>query len=93
VLDAFSAQPKLRPLAVHFWQRTTHNPDVTVVPLDDGLLERAMALFQSRSDKAWSITDCISFEIMRQRGTSTALTGDRHFQQAGFNVLFEINDA
>ncbi len=88
VLDAFSTQPSLRPLAVHFWQRTTHGPDVTVVPLDEELLEQAMALFQSRSDKVWSITDCISFEIMRQRGISTALTADHHFQQAGFRVLF-----
>lgn len=93
VLDAFSTQPKMRPLAVRFWQSTTHNPDVTVVPLDDELLEQAMAFFQDRSDKLWSITDCISFEIMRQRGISTALTGDRHFSQAGFKVLFEANDA
>jgi len=91
VLDAFSVQPRLRPLAVRFWQRTTHNPDVTVVPLGDDLLEQALVLFQARSDKMWSITDCISFEIMRQRGISTALTGDRHFQQAGFKVLFEAD--
>jgi predicted nucleic acid-binding protein len=93
VLDAFSVQPRLRPLAVRFWQRTRHNPDVTVVSLHDELLEQAMSLLQARSDKLWSITDCISFQIMRQRGISTALTGDRHFQQAGFEVLFETNDA
>ena len=93
VLDAFSAPLKLRPLAVRFWQGTTHNPDVTVVLLDDELLEQAMALFGARSDKAWSITDCISFEIMRRRGISTALSGDHHFQQAGFEALFETDDA
>jgi len=92
VLDAFSVQPRLRPLAVHFWRCTTHNPDVTVVPLDAALLEQGIALFQARPDKLWSITDCISFEIMRQRGIATAPTGDRHFQQAGFQVLFETND-
>ena len=92
-IDAFSAPLKLRPLAVRFWQGTTHNPDVTVVLLDDELLEQAMALFGARSDKAWSITDCISFEIMRRRGISTALSGDHHFQQAGFEALFETDDA
>jgi hypothetical protein len=52
VLDAFSVQPRLRPLAVHFWQRTTHNPDVTVVPLDATLLEQGIALFQARPDSS-----------------------------------------
>jgi uncharacterized protein len=36
---------------------------------------------------SWSLTDCISFEVMRARGISDALTGDHHFAQAGFRVL------
>ncbi len=45
-------------------------------------------LYTSRSDKYWSITDCISFAVMTQHGIAEALTGDRHFQQAGFVPLF-----
>ena len=34
VLDAFSTTPSLRPSAIHFWQCTTYDPQVTVIPLD-----------------------------------------------------------
>ena len=88
VLDAFSTAPLLRPSAVHFWQCTTHDPQVTVVPLDSALLDRAIELLKARMDKTWSFTDCISFEIMRQRGIVQALSADHHFRQAGFQTLF-----
>lgn len=88
VLDAFSTQPSLRPLAVHFWECTNRDPQVTVIPLDAVLLENAMALFNNRADKAWSFTDCISFEIMRDRKIVKALSGDHHFRQAGFQAVF-----
>ena len=32
--------------------------------------------------------DCISFTIMRDRDIRLALTGDRHFLQAGFEIAF-----
>jgi uncharacterized protein len=87
VLDAFSSSPALRPAAIHFWNCTTQDPQVTVVPLDGKLLADAMTLFGSRTDKAWSFTDCISFEIMRLRGIVAALSADHHFRQAGFETL------
>jgi len=30
--------------------------------------------------KAWSLTDCISFVVMKREGLTEALTGDAHFQ-------------
>jgi len=56
------------------------------------LLEQAFALFQARTDKTWSFTDCLSFQIMGQRGILLALTGDRHFRQAGFQTAFNAAD-
>ena len=47
-------------------------------------------LFAARSDKAWSLTDCISFSVMTERGLSEALTADHHFEQAGFRALFKV---
>jgi predicted nucleic acid-binding protein len=49
--------------------------------------EQGLALFSRRMDKSWSLTDCISFQIMQARGIREALTGDHHFQQAGFAAL------
>ena len=34
------------------------------------------------------IVDMVSFEVMRRLGLSDAFTNDRHFVEAGFNVLF-----
>lgn len=64
------------------------SPRMTVVPLDSGLLDRGLGLMADRADKNWSLTDCISFVVMKERGLTDALTADRHFEQAGFKALF-----
>jgi predicted nucleic acid-binding protein len=51
------------------------------------LFETGVSLYASRTDKEWSLTDCISFTVMSQYGIRDALTGDRHFEQAGFRAL------
>ena len=40
-------------------------------------------------DQDWSLTDCTSFTVMRERGIIEALTGDHHFEQAGFVALLK----
>ncbi|MGA2031882.1 MAG: PIN domain-containing protein [Thermoguttaceae bacterium] len=88
VLDAFSAYPALRPAAIRFWERTTHDPQVTVIPLTADVMQDSIDLFKARDDKTWSFTDCISFEIMRRRAIALALSADHHFRQAGFQTAF-----
>ena len=55
--------------------------------LDEPLLADAVATYQSRADKEWGLTDCVSFLLMKRRGVSEALTADVHFRQAGFKAL------
>lgn len=63
------------------------SPLVEVVPATEELVEHAIQLYLTRSDKNWGMTDCSSFIVMRQRGIADALTMDVHFQQAGFRPL------
>ena len=60
---------------------------IKIVSVHRELLEQALALFESRPDKEWSVADCASFEVMRSRGMSQALTADKHFEQAEFVAL------
>ena len=62
-------------------------PAIRIVPATEELLWRGFELYQERPDKAWSLTDCISFVVMRDEGLADALTGDHHFNQAGFKAL------
>jgi len=62
-------------------------PDVAIVPATHELFLTASLLFAQRPDKAWSLTDCTSFAVMREHGIKAALTADHHFEQAGFERL------
>jgi predicted nucleic acid-binding protein len=51
------------------------------------LAEQGIERYGKRHDKAWLLTDCISFVAMRQYGLTDILTGDHHFEQAGVRLL------
>ena len=61
--------------------------DVKIVPATSDLFDAGLSLYRNRPDKNWSLTDCISFVVMKREGITDALTGDRHFEQAGFKAL------
>ena len=44
-------------------------------------------LYQNRLDKGYSLTDCISMNVMREHGIVEILTHDGHFTQEGFEIL------
>jgi hypothetical protein len=50
-------------------------------------LNRALDFYEKRHDKEWGLTDCISFVVMADANIKVALTGDHHFEQAGFVPL------
>ncbi len=83
------AVPSRREKFVPFLEFLRANPMVTIVPLDQSLFDRGAAIYDQRPDKSWSLTDCISFVIMQDQGLHDALTGDHHFEQAGFNALMK----
>jgi predicted nucleic acid-binding protein len=64
------------------------DPRYEIIPAEQPTLDAASALYRQRPDKDWSLTDCTSFVLMRQRIIAEALTADRHFEQADFTPLF-----
>jgi predicted nucleic acid-binding protein len=62
------------------------SPVWEVIPFSEEIFDRALALHSQYIDKEWTLTDCTSFVVMRDRGITEALTGDRHFEQVGFTA-------
>ncbi|MBI1899886.1 MAG: type II toxin-antitoxin system VapC family toxin [Planctomycetia bacterium] len=84
--DALAA-PAHRPIFLALVADLERDRAVTIVPPTRKLFDERVKLFGERRDKGWSLTDCVSFVVMDHRGLSEALTGDHHFEQAGFSVL------
>jgi uncharacterized protein len=72
-----------------FQDQFQSSPRGVVIPFSHALFERGVELYDQRPDKEWSLTDCISFIVMKDRGITEALTGDHHFEQAGFVALLK----
>jgi predicted nucleic acid-binding protein len=61
---------------------------VIVLPQTRAEFDAALALYESRPDKGYSLTDCRSMLAPRALGISEVLTNDHHFIQEGFTILF-----
>lgn len=67
------------------------HPQFRIHGESDALFDRGLALFRKRPDKKWSLTDCVSFVVMSEEGLTEALTGDHHFEQAGFTAMLRTH--
>jgi predicted nucleic acid-binding protein len=85
--------PTLRKQAVEMVNAILTNPDVQVVPQTcDGFLA-GLNRYKEREDKNYSLTDCVSMNVMESRNIREALTNDHHFEQEGFVVLIKSKAA
>ena len=88
VADALAeseARARIREFIVHLRQ----SPACEVVAASRDLLDRGLELYHQHVDKEWTLTDCTSFVVMRERAITKALTADHHFEQAGFVALLK----
>lgn len=81
-----TAQP-LRDSAHRFREALDAQTRFKAIHVDEKLMQAGFALHRGRPDKTWSLTDCISFTVMTDRGIKRALAYDHHFEQAGFEAL------
>ncbi len=78
-----------RQTIISFVESLQTSPYVEIVNIDETLDAAAWQLLKTRADKNWSLVDCASFVLMRQRGITDAFTTDHHFEQAGFTRLLK----
>ncbi len=88
VADALLA-PGFRSHVHRFQEGLGRDPNVRVVAADNEGYRRGLTLYGARPDKGWSLTDCLSFAVMKEEGLREALTGDHHFEQAGIVALLK----
>ena len=81
------AKVQWRSLAIDTIKDLRDDPKIEIVPVSSDLFSKAFRLYETRIDKEWGLTDCISFIVMQEHKLTEALTTDRHFEQAGFKAL------
>jgi predicted nucleic acid-binding protein len=81
------ADTTTRATAAEGYRRAHADKRVEVIPFDSELNAAAVDVYRSRSDKDWSLTDCLSIVFMERRRLTEALTTDHHFEQAGMKAL------
>lgn len=84
--DAMS-DPRQRPRFLALLDVICEDEQTAILPVSHTAFENGISLYSQLPDKAWSLTDCISFVVKQDEGLSEALTADRHFEQAGFVPL------
>ncbi len=78
---------QLRQAAALAVRELANDLNVEVIPQSSDQFDAAFALYSSRLDKDWSMTDCSSFVVMDRMSIPEALAHDHNFEQAGFVVL------
>ena len=76
-----------RGLAIQLVDALERSERVEIVQVDRQLARLGWQLFRDRADKDWGMTDCVSMSLMTGRRIHSVFTADRHFEQAGFEIL------
>lgn len=84
---SYMNKPATRRIAGPFIEDLMRDPAIAVLPANAKDFGRGFRLYRDRTDKAWTLVDCISFILMRELRIKEALTSDHHFEQTGFTAL------
>ncbi len=83
--------PRLRAEAAKTVRDILSSPNVTIAEQTSESFLDGLTRYERRLDKAYSLQDCISMNIMEAEGITEILTGDHHFEQEGFMILMRLN--
>ncbi len=84
-----AAGPVSRRRAAQFIRDILSDTSIEVYPQSRDSLLDGLALYEARSDKSYSLTDCVAMSAMRASGITQVLTTDHHFEQEGFQILMK----
>ena len=68
------------------WGTDVLNAGIQFLPTNGNDLKDAFHLMRKFADQAVTLTDCISFVLMKKEGLRDAFGFDRHFTSAGFRL-------
>ena len=88
-LGSFLSPLPTRQLFVDLVKDLQNDAGVIIANASMAQFNAGLEIYAGRSDKAWSLVDCISFQVMREKGLSNAWTTDHHFEQAGFHAMLK----
>ncbi len=89
VLNYFSShRPEAKASAVKTVIALLERDDIRVMSQSRDSFRKGLDLYKARLDKGYSLTDCISMNVMKTEGLTEVLTNDEHFAQEGFRALF-----
>ncbi len=83
----------LRKQAALMVRKILSNPNVKTVPQSRDSFLKGLSLYEQRQDKQYSLTDCVSMNVMKTELINEVLTNDHHFEQEGFTVLMQRKEA
>ncbi|MFQ5672505.1 MAG: type II toxin-antitoxin system VapC family toxin [Nitrospinales bacterium] len=80
---------KLRKKATLMVHAILNNPNVRVVPQSRNSFLKGLEFYEERNDKEYSLTDCVSMNVMKAENLKDVLSNDHHFEQEGFSILIK----
>jgi predicted nucleic acid-binding protein len=79
--------PHFRAATADYVLRLRDDRRLTIVPQSHALFDRGLRLFRERLDKNYSMPDCMSMVVCRERRIARVLTSDHDFEQEGFTIM------
>ena len=72
-------------LAVQVGEAMQASPFTTIIKIDEEIFREAWSIF--KRSRGYSFTGCTSFTAMKKYGVTHAFTFDKHFREAGFQLI------
>ena len=82
---------ELRTQAAGMVRDILESTQVRIIPQTHDTFMEGLSRYEQRSDKAYSLQDCISMNVMEAESITEVLTSDHNFEQEGFTVLMKPN--